>query len=90
MSDRHQLTDSGPRAQGSDVEPGGPVEEKAPRRRRGRRIALIVLLVVVLLTGGAPWPVVSTTARSTSPSSGSTPSRACRRSRAHRSRPRAP
>ncbi|MFD6692668.1 LCP family protein [Micromonospora aurantiaca (nom. illeg.)] len=52
MSDRHQLTDSDPRAQGSDVEPGGPAEEERPRRRRGRRIALIVLLVVVLLSGG--------------------------------------
>ncbi|WP_036345940.1 LCP family protein [Micromonospora sp. CNB394] len=51
MSDRHQLTDSGPHAQGSDVEPG-PVAENRPRPRRGRRIALVVLLVVVLLTGG--------------------------------------
>ena len=52
MSDRHQLTDPDARSQGSDVEPGAPAEEKAPRRRRGRRIALIVLLVAVLLTGG--------------------------------------
>ncbi|MEE3919920.1 hypothetical protein V2I01_21420 [Micromonospora sp. BRA006-A] len=70
------------------MEPGGPVEEKAPPRRRGRRIALIVLLVVVLLGGGTAvagglyYRSVDKSIERVDAS------RAYRRSRVRRSRPR--